>query len=121
MLVMDRTINAGLTSAERALAKENKWRAQRYGLAADLVDPLGDRASVPASDAVRRLVLLLRPHARALGSEHELDGVERIIAEGTSADLQMKIYQEALDRGLSQPNALGQVKAWIQEETVAGC
>jgi carboxylate-amine ligase len=121
MLVMDRTINAGLTSAERALAKENKWRAQRYGLAADLVEPLGDRASVSASDAIRRLVLLLRPHARALGSEHELDGVERIIAEGTSADLQMRIYQEALDRGLSQPNALAQVKAWIQEETVAGC
>jgi carboxylate-amine ligase len=121
LLVMDRTINAGLTSAERALAKENKWRAQRYGLAADMVDPLGARASVSASDAARALVRLLRPHARALGSENELDGVERIIADGTSADRQMRIYREALDRGLSLPNALAQVKAWIQEETVAGC
>jgi carboxylate-amine ligase len=121
LLVMDRTINAGLTSAERALAKENKWRAQRYGLAADLVDPLGDRASVPAPDAARRLVDLLRPHASTLGTADELDGVERIIAGGTSADRQMSIYREALDRGLSRPNALAHVKAWIQEETVAGC
>jgi len=121
LLVMDRTINAGLTSAERALAKENKWRAQRYGLAADFVDPLGDRASVSAPDVARGLVRLLQPHARALGTENELAGVERIIRNGTSADRQMQIYREALDRGLSHPNALAQVKAWIQEETVAGC
>ncbi len=31
-LVLDPSINAGLTSPERALAKENKWRVQRYGL-----------------------------------------------------------------------------------------
>lgn len=121
LLVSDRMIHSGLTSAERALAKENKWRAQRYGLAAELVDPLGERTSVSAPDAARRLVELVRPHARALGTENELAGVERIIADGTSADRQMRIYREAIDRGLSRPNALAQVKAWIQEETVADC
>lgn len=121
LLVTDRTLNASLTSAERALAKENKWRAQRFGMAAELVDPLGELASVSAANAARRLVELLRPHAQALGSANELAGVERIIAGGTSADRQMKIYREALDRGLSRPNALSHVKAWIQEETVAGC
>lgn len=121
MLVFDRTINAGLTSAERALAKENKWRVQRYGLAAELVDPLGERASISTADAARRLVKLLLPHARALGTENELDGVEHILTEGTSADRQMQIYRAALAQGLSRPNALAQVKAWIQEETVSGC
>jgi carboxylate-amine ligase len=120
-LVMDRTINAGITSPERALAKENKWRAQRYGIEAELVDPFGQLASISAADAARRLVELVRPHARILGSESELDGVERILTDGTSADRQMTIYREACNRGLSRPNALAQVKAWIQEETVAGC
>ncbi|MGE0765378.1 MAG: carboxylate-amine ligase [Hyphomicrobiaceae bacterium] len=120
-LALDRTINAGLTSPERALAKENKWRAQRYGLAAQLLDPFGEQASISAADAARRMVELIRPHARALGTEAQLAGVDRIIAEGTSADRQMTIYRQALDNGLSRPNALAQVKAWIQEETVANC
>jgi carboxylate-amine ligase len=120
-LSFDRTINAGLTSPERALAKENKWRAQRYGLAAHLVDPFGEHASVPAATVARRLVELVRPHANALGTATELAGVERIIASGTSADRQMAIYRDAIARGLSRPNALAHVKAWIQEETVAGC
>ena len=118
---MDRTINAGITSPERALAKENKWRAQRYGIEADLVDPFGKQASISAADAARRLVDLVRPHAQALGSAAELNGVERILSEGTSADRQMSIYRDACNQGLSRPNALAQVKAWIQEETVAGC
>jgi carboxylate-amine ligase len=120
-LAMDRTINAGLTSPERALAKENKWRVQRYGLGAELVDPFGQLASIPAPEAARRLVRLVRPHAEALGCGPEVEGVERILQGGTSADRQMSIYRSALARGLSQPNALNEVKAWLQTETVANC
>ena len=120
-LVSDRTLNAGLTSPERALAKENKWRAQRYGLAAEFVDPFSNQASISAPDAARQLVQLLKPHAEALGSTTEVAGVERILAEGSSADRQMQIYRAAASRGLARPNALAQVKAWIQEETVADC
>jgi len=120
-LVADHKINAGITSPERALTKENKWRAQRYGLEADLVDPFGTQASISAADAARRLVELVRPQALVLGSVAELDGVERVLRDGTSAARQMDIYREASERGLSRPNALAQVKAWIQEETVAGC
>ena len=83
-LVLDRTINAGLTSPERALAKENKWRAQRYGLAAEFVDPFREQASISAPNAARRLARLVAPHAEALGSANEVAGVERILVEGTS-------------------------------------
>jgi carboxylate-amine ligase len=120
-LVLDRTLNAGLTSPERALAKENKWRVQRYGLGAELVDPFRERSSVGTPEAARRLVELVRPHAEALGCMAEVDGVERILADGTSADRQLAIFRDATARGLARPNALAQVKAWIQEETVAGC
>jgi len=120
-LVMDRSLNAGLTSPERALAKENKWRAQRYGLAAEFVDPFRNQASITAPEAARQLARLVRPHAVALGSTAEIEGVERILTEGSSADRQMAIYRAAAADGLAQPNALAQVKAWIQEETVANC
>ena len=120
-LLMDRRMNANLSSPERALAKENKWRAQRYGMAADFVDPFREFTSVTAVDAARRLVAMLRPHAAALGTVAEVEGVERIISEGTSADRQQRIYRDELARGLSSPNALAQVKAWIQSETADGC
>lgn len=120
-LVVNRTLNAGLTSPERALAKENKWRAQRYGLAAEFVDPFRTQASVSAPEAARQLVELVKPHAEALGSMAEVEGVERILTLGSSADRQMEIYRAATARGLARPNALAQVKAWIQEETVACC
>ncbi len=116
-LVFDPQINAGLTSPDRALAKENKWRVQRYGLDAELVDPFGEQASIKASDAARRLVALVRPHALALGCAAEVDGVARILTDGTSADRQLAIHRAAIDRGLSQPNALADVKAWLQAET----
>ncbi|MDX2159510.1 MAG: carboxylate-amine ligase [Hyphomicrobiaceae bacterium] len=121
-LALDPTINAGLTSPERALAKENKWRVQRYGLGAALVDPFREQAaSIPAPEAARRLRDLVRPHAEALGAVREIERVDEIIARGNSADQQLAVYREAIGRGLSQPNALAQVKAWLQTETVAGC
>ncbi len=119
-LVLDRSLNPDLTSSERALAKENKWRAQRFGLAAELVDPFGQRSSVAATDAACQLARILRPHAEALGCRAELDGVERIVETGTSADRQLAIYRDASTRGYSSPNALGQVKAWIQSQTLDG-
>lgn len=120
-LVFDPALNAGLTSPERALAKENKWRVQRYGLDADLVDPFGEQASVTAPAAARRLAQLLLPHAEALGCATELAGVERILEHGTSTDRQLTIYRDAIGRGLSRPNALSDVKAWLQSETEAAC
>jgi carboxylate-amine ligase len=120
-LVLDRTLNASLASAGRALAKENKWRAQRYGLAADLADPFRESPSIAGPAAARRLALMLRPHAECLGCVGEIERVDEILARGTSADRQTAIYKDAISRGLSRPNALNQVKAWLQTETVAGC
>jgi gamma-glutamyl:cysteine ligase YbdK (ATP-grasp superfamily) len=34
----------------------------------------------------------LRPHARELGSERELEGILEILARGNSADRQLRIY-----------------------------
>ena len=44
-LMADRTINSAINSPTRALAKENKWRVQRFGLRAELIDPFRERAA----------------------------------------------------------------------------
>ena len=68
----------------REVLEENKWLAVRYGLEGDLID-LPSHARVPAVDLARRLVDRLRPHARELGSDRELGGIESMIERGTGA------------------------------------
>ncbi|MBM2821885.1 MAG: carboxylate-amine ligase [Thermoleophilia bacterium] len=82
-----------IPSYHRILTSENKWLAARYGLEAPLMDlASGKRNRVPVSRLIRRTVGELRPHARELGSERELEGVLEILARGNSADRQLRIY-----------------------------
>jgi carboxylate-amine ligase len=118
---MDRSVNAQMGSAERGLADENKWRVQRFGLRAELVDPFQDRIADDAPSIVRHLVDWLRPHAIALDCLTEIERVEVILDRGTSADRQLAIYDEAIAEGSGSGEALAKVKAWLQEETLVGC
>ena len=70
---------------------ENKWRASRYGLDADLVD-LEHDTERPARDAVRALVELARPAARRLRCAAELELVERVLERGDGAAEQRAAY-----------------------------
>jgi carboxylate-amine ligase len=82
-----------IPSYHRILTSENKWLAARYGLEAPVMDlASGRRNRVPVSRIIRRTVGELRPHARELGSERELEGILEIIARGNSANRQLRIY-----------------------------
>jgi len=120
-LTGDRTINRSIDSPGRALAKENKWRVQRFGLNAELIDPFRQHAAIDVPTAVRRLVDMLRRHAAALGCLGEIEHVETILAGGTSADRQLAIYEAAIARGCVEHDALRQVSAWLRQETLACC
>jgi carboxylate-amine ligase len=71
--------------APREALVEASFAAARDGLDARL--PL-DGALRPARDVVRATLELARPHARELGGDDALQGVERILAEGNGADRQ---------------------------------
>ncbi len=120
-LVMDRGIHAGLDSTGRALSEENKWRAQRFGLRAELIDPFSLDATGAAADIVGRFVDFLYPHAIALECTRELTRVERILSLGTSADRQVAIFDVATAEGLAPQAALDRVNAWLRNETQSGC
>jgi carboxylate-amine ligase len=72
---------------------ENMWLAARYGVEAELMDLCGgghERLSVRS--LVRRRLPLLEPHARELGCWDALQGVERILSDGTGAARQLRVY-----------------------------
>jgi glutamate---cysteine ligase / carboxylate-amine ligase len=78
------------------LLEENKWLAARYGLGGELID-LPHSSRVPARELARRLVDRLRPHARELGSERELEAVTELIEGGTGAERQLSEWRADRD------------------------
>jgi len=72
------------------VARENKWRAARYGLEAQIV--VDDAGTVrPVREALSDLVEELLPTARELGCEAELRDVHRVLALGGSATRQRAV------------------------------
>jgi glutamate---cysteine ligase / carboxylate-amine ligase len=78
------------------LLEENKWLAARYGLNGELID-LPKNTRVTGKELARRLVDRLRPHARQLGSERELESVTDLIEGGTGADRQLAEWRATHD------------------------
>lgn len=73
------------------LTDENKWRAARYGMEAAFYDFDAGR-EVGARDLARDLVERLRPVARDLRCEEELEGVLEICARGNGAEDQRAVF-----------------------------
>ena len=93
----DRYNNGLELPAHRAWTiRENKWRAARYGLEADLIrDEDGNLLSLRRS--IGDLVERLEPTAERLGCLDHLRGVYKILDRGTSATRQREIYAETRD------------------------
>ncbi|MFQ5625044.1 MAG: carboxylate-amine ligase, partial [Methyloligellaceae bacterium] len=77
------------------LLMENRWRAQRYGISDRLIDH-GRNAMTQFSDLAEEFIEIVGPDAEALDCKRELVQVRRIVAEGTSADRQRRVFREAL-------------------------
>jgi carboxylate-amine ligase len=95
----------------RTLVEENKWRAARYGLEAELIDFTRDQIR-PAREAALELVELALPAARRLGCESELDEIERLCARGDGTTEQRRVEE--------QDGSLLAVAQWLARQTVEG-
>jgi glutamate---cysteine ligase / carboxylate-amine ligase len=81
----DHQLDLGYTLPTPAswVLKENKWRAARHGLDADVI--VDEKGTVrPVRQAILDLAEDLAPVARRLGCEAELADVERVLAVGAS-------------------------------------
>lgn len=77
------------------LIRENKWRAARYGLSADIISPAGD--PVPLRSEVDRWLQELAPLADDLGCSRELAVASELLTSGNSAERQRRLLATGAD------------------------
>lgn len=107
--------NAEIDVVDRAIAVENKWRAQRYGAQGSFVTRSG---AVTVGEMLDRVLDLTETDAEALGCTREVQHCRSIVLEGTSADAQLQIFTENQHEGAEI--ALHRVAQWIRDATLVG-
>ncbi len=76
------------------MVRENKWRAARYGLDAELItDSFGK--IVPVKKEIEKLLKELEPTAKELGADKELNSILKIFERGTSSKRQRKVFEQS--------------------------
>jgi carboxylate-amine ligase len=70
---------------------ENKWRAVRYGIDANMVD-FGREEEMPFPVLMEELLDILDDVVDDLGSREEVEYMKTILQKGTSADRQIAVY-----------------------------
>ncbi|NUM46063.1 MAG: carboxylate-amine ligase [Anaerolineales bacterium] len=98
---------------------ENKWRAMRYGIDGKLID-FGKAEEIPMEFLAIELIEILEETAKELGCWDEVQYVETILREGTSADRQLRIFDKAINSGVSHEDALKAVVDHVITETIEG-
>jgi carboxylate-amine ligase len=90
---LDRQLDQGYTLPQPRmwLVRENKWRAARYGLDAEIVVDDRGQSVKPIKEAILDLAEDLQPIARKLGCAEELMQVERLLERGASYQRQRAV------------------------------
>lgn len=99
------------------LIAENNWRAQRYGVEESLID-FGRGELVPMGQLVEEIISHIGDAASSVGSLDDVLRIRDIAANGTSADRQRSVYQEALAGGAETEEALRAIVDHLIEETM---
>jgi carboxylate-amine ligase len=82
----------------RDAIEEACYQGTRYGLDAMLPD--GDGQRRPERALARDALRMAWPHAVELGCDAALEGIERILRDGTGADVQRRVHRERGMNGL---------------------
>lgn len=88
--------NLNFRSYRRSLIEENKWRAGRYGIDGKLID-FGKQQEVPTKDLILEFLNFVDNVVDELGSRKEIEYIQTMLEQGTSADRQLKVYEETGD------------------------
>lgn len=97
-----------VTAVDRAIAVENKWRAQRYGTDCVFASREGP---VTISELLSNVIEVTAPDAEALHCADEVEHCRTIVARGSSAEFQLRAYR---DHG----EDIAAVSRWIADATV---
>ena len=116
----DRALNAGFDRVGRAITQENKWHAQRYGIAATFIEPFS-RSPLTLPQWLDQVIDFIAEDIEALDCAGEIRHLHAIVAHGTSADRQIEIFGKAKSAGRRRLTALKDVVDWSASETQAIC
>ena len=114
----DRHFNAGFDRVGRAITVENKWHAQRYGVAAVFIDPFS-RSPLSTKEWLDQVLDFIAKDVEALGCAADIKHLNRIIENGTSADHQVDIFGKSKAAGRKRLTAIADVVDWVAAETLA--
>ena len=112
----DRALNSGFDRVGRAITQENKWNAQRYGIAATFVDPFS-RSPLSAAAWLEQVLDFIAEDIAAFGCGGDIARLSAILTQGTSADHQIDIYTRARTAGRQRLTAIKEVIDWASTET----
>ena len=114
----DRDRNSGFDRVGRAITAENKWHAQRYGIAATFIDPFS-REPLDIRDWLDDVLAFVADDIAALGCAKEIKRLDVIIDRGTSANEQVNLFAKSRASGRERLTAIHDVIDWAAAETVA--
>jgi carboxylate-amine ligase len=104
--------NLGFRKYLANLVAENKWRAMRHGIDGKLID-FGRQIEVPMRELMAELLDFIDDVVDDLGSRGAVSYVHTILEQGTSADRQLRTYDET-------GGDLSRVLYQLGEETIMG-
>ena len=119
MLIRLRRNNQRWRNYPRLLVEENRWLAQRHGVKGRLID-LGKEQMGPFPELLEEILDLVQEDAEELGCVDEINHTRKIAREGTSADRQLKAFQDAVEKGVTPELALRGVVDLMVSETSMG-
>ena len=110
---------AAWTPFTRRLIDENRWRAKRSGLEAEFLT-LDGQPPVACRTVVLGLLDDVAEDAARLDCEPALARIRRLLDEGTSAHVQIKLFEQRRALGDSVTQAMQYVVDWLVAATYAG-
>jgi len=95
VMALSEQIDAGVYQYDihPIMVRQNKWKATRYGLSAELIDPVTHRP-IPIREMVFFLYEKLKPFAERLDCMQELNHVISMIDHQSGAQRQLELYEK---------------------------
>ncbi len=98
------------SALQRALAVENKWRAQRDGVHASFAT---EKGAISVAEMLRAVIEITAEDAEALDCNEEISHCLSIVEHGTSAEEQLKVFDR--HESVDELASVRVVAQWVAE------
>ena len=101
------------------LIEENRWRAQRYGISAGLLD-IGHGQIRPFPELLEEWYELIAEDVEFFDCADDVEHARKILADGTSSQRQVAVFEESQAEGRTLSQSMRDVTRHLMRETLEG-